>query len=453
MEDQIIRLNEINPCNVLRDLLRNAWVVILVVISLLLAVDTYQKSNFQPEYASEATFVVSAKGNSSAYSSMSLTKTMAETFSELFKSGLVRQRIEQKIGEPLDGAVSTRIISNTNLMIVRVVASSPENAFLGLKALIEVYPEISQEILSNAVLDVLKEPQVSTWPINSFDTGRYKKMAKVMGFGLSVGLICLLSILRDTVQTPAAAKRKVDGRLLSTLRHERKNKTVQSAVKKKNIAPLVTNPLVSRAFREQHQNLCSQLEYHMRKRDQKILLISSAGENEGKSTVAANVALGLASRDKKVALLDCDFRKPAVHKIFQSPGDENHDLAYYLNHDGVSDDLLIYLPRWNLHVAVNRSGYKHPQRLFSSGKLKNYLDKLRQEFDYVVVDTPPMTVAADTEALAAHADVSMLVVREDGMSVRDINDCLDALYRMSPDVAGYCLNNCMKLEDYLWKFK
>lgn len=449
MDEQRIQFSEINPYYVLRDLLRNAFVVVLIVASLLLCVDTYQKSSFQPQYASEATFVITARGNGSAYSSMSLTKNMATLFSELFKSDIVRQRIELQMGEPLDGAVSTRIISNTNLMIVRVVSSSPENAFRGLKSLIDVYPDISQDVLSNAVLEVIKEPRVSTAPVNFFNGSHYKKLAFVGGVGVSVALICLLSILRDTVQTPAAAKRKVDGRLLATLHHEQKNKTLQSKAKKKNIAPLIVNPLVSRAFRDEQQNLCSHLEYHMRKREQKVLLISSAGENEGKSTVAANVALGLAARGKKVALLDCDFRKPAMHKIFQTPGDESHDLGYYLNHDGTSDDLLTHLPKWNLFVAITRSGYKHPQRLFASGKLKDYLSKLREEFDYIVVDTPPMTAAADTEALAAYADVSMLVVREDAMGVRDINDCMDTLYRMSPDVAGYCLNNCMKLKDLL----
>ncbi len=446
MDEQLIRVNEINLCNVAKDLARNFWVVILLAVSLWLTVDTYDKVSFQPAYASEATFVISAKGNTSAYSSMSLTNSMAEMFSEVFQSSLVRQRMERHLGAPLNGSVETKIISNTNLMVVRVIADSPESAFLGLKALIAVYPEISQEILSNAVLDVIREPQVPMHPSNYFDTGRYKKLALVAGVGLSVALICLLSVSRDTVQTPAAAKRKVDSRLLATLRHERKNKTVRSMKKKKNVAPLVSNPLISKSFREEQQNLCSHLEYHMRKRNQKVLLISSAGENEGKSTVAANVALGLAGRDKKVALLDCDFRKPAVHKIFQSPGDENHDLGYFLCHDDASEDLLIYLPKWNLHVAVNCTGYKHPQRLFTSGKLKRYLNKLRQEFDYVVVDTPPMTVAADTEALAANVDVAMLVVREDCMSVRDVNDCLDSLYRMAPDVAGYCLNNCQKLE-------
>lgn len=449
MDEQMIRMNEINPYNVLRDLLRNAFVVVLIVASLLLCVDTYEKSSFEPQYASEATFVINSKGSGSAYSSMSVTQSMANLFSELFQGELVHRRIEERMGEPLDGAVSARIVSNTNLMIVRVVASSPENAFLGLKALLEVYPEISQEFISNAVMKVIKEPRISTNPVNTFDTSHYKKMALVLGVGLSVGAICLLSIFRDTVQTPAAAKRKVDGRLLATLRHEKTNKTVRSMAKRKNIAPLVINPLTSRAFREEQQNLCSHLEYHMRKRDQKVLLVTSAGENEGKSTVAANIALGLAGRGKKVALLDCDFRKPAVHKIFQTPADQAHDLGYYLNHDGASDNLLVFLPKWNLHIAVNGSGYKHPQRLFASGKLENYLNKLREEFDYVIVDTPPMTAAADTEALAAYVDVSVLVVRENARSVREINDCLDSLYRMSPDVAGYCLNNCMKLADIL----
>ncbi len=446
MDEKLIRFNEINIHNVLRDLICNAWVVVLLVAALWLSVDTYEKVNYIPQYASEATFVITDNGGNTAFTSTTLTQNMAEVFSEVFKSHLVRQRVEQKIGEPMQGVVDTRIITNTNLMVVRVVSASPENAFLSMKALIETYPEISREILSNAVLDVIKEPQIPMAPSNSFNTGYYKKLALLGGTVLSVGLILLLSITRDTVQTPAAAKRKVDSRLLVTLRHEQKNKTITAKAKKKNIAPLVSNPLVSKGFREEHRNLCSHLEYHMRKREQKVLLVSSAGENEGKSTVAANVALGLAGRDKKVALLDCDFRKPAVHKIFQSPGDENHDLGYYLNHEGVSDDLLIYLSKWNLHVAVNRTGYKHPQRLFTSGKLEAYIRKLRQEFDYIVVDTPPMTVAADTEALASYADVSMLVVREDGMGVRDINDCLDSLYRMSPDVVGYALNNCMKPE-------
>lgn len=449
MEEKLIRFNEINLYNVLKDVFYNAWVVILLVISVWLGVDAYEKISFEPQYTSEATFVISAKGNTSAYSSLTVTNNMSGVISELFKSNILRERVAQKTGESLDGYVTTRTVPNTNVMIVSMVASSPENAFVGLNRVIDTYPEISELMLANAVLDVMKEPQIPMSPSNYFNSGYYKKMGVLAAFVVSLGLICVLSVLRDTVQTPAAAKRKVDGRLLGSVRHEQKNKTITAKKKKKNIAPLITNPLVSKGFKEDHRNLCSHLEYHMRKRDQKVVLVSSAGENEGKSTVAANLALGLASRDKKVALLDCDFRKPAVHKIFQSPGDDTHDLGNYLSHDNISDDLLIHLPKQHLWVGVNRSNYKYPQRLFSSGKLKAFIQKLSQEFDYIVMDTPPMTVAADTEALAGNAHVAVLVAREDGMGVRDINDCMDSLYRMSPDVAGFVLNNCHTLESIL----
>ena len=446
MEEKLFRFNEVNLYNVLKDLLYNIWVVILLVISVWLGVDAYEKVSFEPQYTSEATFVIRAKGNSSAYSSLNLTNNMSGVISELFKSNILRERVEQKTGESMDGYVSTRTVPNTNLMIVSMVASSPEKAFVGLNNVINTYPEISDLMLANAVMDVIKDPQIPMSPSNYFNASKYKKTGLVVAFAGSIGLICLLSVLRDTVQTPAAAKRKVDGRLLGSVRHEQKNKTINAKKKKKNIAPLITNPVVGRGFKEDHRNLCTQLEYHMRKRNEKIVLVSSAGENEGKSTVAANLALGLARLDKKVALLDCDFRKPAVHKIFQAPGDDTHDLGNYLCHDGISDDLLIHLPKQRLWVAVNRTNYKYPQRLFTSGKLKAFIQKLSQEFDYIVMDTPPMTVAADTEALASNANVAVLVAREDGMGVRDINDCMDSLYRMAPDVAGFVLNNCHTLK-------
>lgn len=449
MNKNMIRFDEINFFNICRDLLYNAWVVILLVASLWLGVDAYEKVSFTPQYTSEATFVITAKGSSSATNSLTLTNNMSGVISEIFKSNILLERVEQKMGEPLDGFVTTRSIANTNLMIVSVVSSSPEKAFIGLNEVIRTYPEIANLMLANAVMDVIKEPQVPLRPSNYFNASRYQKAGAAVMLILSAGLICLLSVLRDTVQNPTAAKRKVDGRLLGTLRHEQINKTLNARKKRKNIAPLVTNPLVSTGFKEDHRNLCSALEYHMRKRDQKVVLVSSAGENEGKSTVAANLALGLASRDKKVVLLDCDFRKPALHKIFQTKGDETHDLGGYLCHEDASEDLLVELPKHHLWLAVNRSSYKHPQRLFSSGKLRAYIEKLSQEFDYVVMDTPPMTVAADAEALATGADVAVLVAREDGMWVRDINDCMDSLHRMTPDVAGFVLNNCHSFKNPL----
>lgn len=443
MQDQWIKLDEINLHSLLRDLLRDWWIPIALAISIWLAAGTYGMLSYEPTYTSEATFVVSAKGSSSAYSSLSLTTNMAKVFSEVFESSILREKVDEKLDmEDTDWYISTRTISQTNLLVVSVISSSPEQSFLALNAVIETYPEMAQMMFGNAILEVITDPKVPTSASNSLNVDQMKTNGAIAGFVVGIAAILALSILRDTVKTSSAARRKLDGRLISSVRHEEKNKTLRAKRKKKNIAPLINNPFVSTGFQEDYHSLCSKLEYHMRKRNQKVVLVSSAGENEGKSTVSSNLALSLAARGKKVALVDCDFRKPALHKIFTLTPDEDHDLGRYLARDEEYENTLRYYNRHDLFIAANSAGHKYPQRLITSRRMEGFIRRLRREMDYVILDTPPMLVAADTEALAVYADVGILVVREDWAMVRSINDCLDNLNRVLPDTAGFVLNNC-----------
>ncbi len=442
MDNKKMRMDEVNPRRVLLDLLRNLWVALLLAAAVWLGLSAYEKLNYNPRYTSEATIVVSAKGGSGAYSSLSLTSNMAKVFSEVFRSNILRERVEEKMGgEKLDGYIDTRIIPNTNLMIISVVSGNPEQAFRALNLVIETYPEITQAMFGNAVLEVINQPNVPIVPSNAQSMASSRKKLAAAAFAASVCLICVLSAMRPTVQTPAAAKRKLDGTLLRTIRHEVKNKTLHALRKRRNVAPLVTSHFTSLAFREDNQSLGAKLLYHTRKAGQKVILVGSAGENEGKSTVAANLALTLAAQEKRVALLDCDFRKPALHKIFEMKPNEAQSFAGCLTRN--RRDFLLQVPKQNVWLGANTGAVKYPQRIITSGAMRDCLTELRKQFDYIVLDSPPMLVAADVQALAPLADVAVLVVREDYARVRDINDCLDTLRRSCGDVAGFVLNNCL----------
>lgn len=443
MNEWQFHLDEINPRSLLRDLLRDWWIPLLLAISLWMAVSAYGKISYSPTYTSEATFVVSAKGSSSAYNSLSLTTNMAQVFSEVFESNILRDTVEQELEmENQDWYITARTISQTNLMVVSVVSSSPKQSFLALTSVIKNYPELAQQMFGNAVLDVINDPKVPTYPSNAANTDKLEKIALLGGFALGLIIVAAMSVLRDTVQTVAAAKRRLDGRYLRSVRHEEKNKTTNAKRKKKNIAPLICNPFVSAGFREDYQSLSSKLEYHMRKRNQKVILISSASENEGKSTVAANLALSLATRGKKVAVIDCDFRKPALHKIFSIKCAPEETLSHHLGHSEHQEDVLMYLERLGIYMTVNAAGGKYAQRLIGSQKMEAFLQRMRREMDYVILDTPPMLATADAEAVSVYADVAVLVVREDWTLSQSVNDCLDNLRRIVPDTAGYVLNNC-----------
>lgn len=441
-EERVIRLDEISAWSVVQDIIRNFWVILLIAASALLGVSTYSKLAYVPEYTSTATIAVSAKTTASSYSALTTTMQMAEVFAEVFQSDVLAAKVEEQMGgEELDGRITASVIPETNLMTVGVTSSNPEQAFRTLDLVLENYPSISDYLFDNAVLEVIEGPIVPVSPSNALPTGKYMILALAAGILLPVLIIVVLSALRDTVQTQQAAKRKLDGEMLGTIVHEEKNKIVAAKRKKKKVAALITNPLVSFSYMESYQNLCSKLDYHMRRRKQKILLVSSAQENEGKSTVAANLAIGLASRNRKVLLLDCDFRKPAMQKVFEIKTEQKDDFGYYLSSSDAKGGMLVFLKKFGIHLGVNQVSYDSSQRMITSQKMKNFLEKQRAEQDYIIIDSPPMLLASDTEALASLADAALLVVRQDQTTAPDINDCIDALKQTSVDFVGYVLND------------
>lgn len=443
MEERSIRLDEINLHGLVSLLLKNLWVIVAICISAILCYTSVCRLTYTPTFTSSATFMVSAKDSTSAYNSLTTTQSMASVFVEVFQSNVLRERIkEQMPDQHFDGTVNTVTIPETNILIVTVTAKEPDTAFRALNLLVDNYSSISDYVFSNAQLEVIKDPVVPISPSNPLELrSKYPLVLILSGF-LAVGGMVLLYLLHDTVKTPKAARRKIDARLLRTINHETKNKTLRSKLQKKNNAPLIVNSLIKKDFIEDNLSLCSTLEYHARKRGQQVILVTSVGENEGKSTIAANLALSLAEKGRRVALLDCDFRKPSLHKIFDLGPQKEKTLTSYLLHD--SSDPMSCLTESKKHgvlLGVSHSSGKSITKLLNNGKLASLLQQLRSNIDYIILDTPPMLVAADAEALAEMADTAVLVVRADFMPTASINKGLDRLRKCAPEVCGFVLNN------------
>ena len=443
MEEKTIRLDEINIYGLVTVLLKNLWVIVALCISALMCYTSVSRLNYTPTYTSSVTFMVSAKDATSAYNSLTTTQSMASVFVEVFRSNVLREKIQAQMpDQKFNGTINTTTIPETNILIVTVTSEQPDVSFKALNLLVENYSSISDYVFANAQLEVIKDPVIPITPSNPLNVeADYPKVLLIVAV-LAIGGIVALYIFHDTVKTPNAARRKIDARLLRTIDHERKNKTFRSLIRRKNIAPLITNSLIKKDFIEDNLSLCSAIEYHVRKRKQQIILITSVGENEGKSTIAANFALALSEKGRKVALLDCDFRNAALHKIFELQVKKEDTLTAHLLNDN-ADTLpnFIEYKKHGIWLGISKSAGKNITKLLNNGRLQSLLQKLRSEVDYVILDTPPMLAAADAETLAAMADTSVLVVRSDYMHTSSINECLDRLRKSSPDVCGYVLNN------------
>ena len=443
MEEKTINLDEINLYSLVLLLLKNLWVIVALCISAILCFTSVCKLTYSPSYTSSATFMVSAKDATSAYNSLTTTQSMASVFVEVFQSNVLRERIQEQMPDQrFDGTINTVTIPETNLLIVTVTSEQPDTSFRALNLLVDNYSSISDYVFSNAQLEVIKDPVVPVAPSNLLDVESKYPLVLLISFILAVGGIVVLYLLHDTVKTPKAARRKIDARLLRTINHEKKNKTLRSKLRKKNTAPLITNSLIKKDFIEDNLSLCSTLEYHMRKRGQQVLLITSVGENEGKSTIVANLALALSEKGRRVALLDCDFRKPSLHKIFDMPTEKEKTLTSYLLQEETNpSSCLIENKKHGIFLGVSQNSGRSVTKLLNNGRLPALLQQLRTQMDYIILDTPPMLAAADTEALATMVDTALLVARADFMPTDSINNGLDRLRQSAPEVCGFVLNN------------
>src|SRR3712207_575818 len=139
----------------------------------------------------------------------------------------------------------------------------------------------------------------------------------------------------------------------------------------------------------------------------KVIVLTSAGRDEGKSITVANLGVTLAQAGKNTLIVDCDLRKPTQHKIFGARGIGG--LVDFLV--GERDPQEVYhepIPGLKLIPAGVRP--PNPAEILTSRRLVEFLRQVRQQFDYVLVDTPPLGHASESAALAANGDGVLLVV-------------------------------------------
>ena len=154
-----IKLDEINILCIIRDLLKNIWVILLAAAAGWLAAAGVMSLLYVPEFTAQATLAVSAKGDSSAYSSLSLTNQMAGVFSEVFDSNVLKEKIAEELGEDsIDETIQASVIEETNLITLQVTSENPRRAYQVIQSAIQNYDEVSDYLFSNAMLRIVQEP-------------------------------------------------------------------------------------------------------------------------------------------------------------------------------------------------------------------------------------------------------------------------------------------------------
>ena len=195
------------------------------------------------------------------------------------------------------------------------------------------------------------------------------------------------------------------------------------------------------AIREAYRSLYSNVLYLNIEDKCKKIAITSAISNEGKTTISTNLSINLAQNldEKRVLLIDTDMRKPKVSKLL-GLDDSEHGLSEYLA--GIDDKPNFqYIEKHRLTVLGAGGQNVNPAKLISSQKMLTLIKDCEEQFDYVIIDTPPVNIVTDAVLLQGIVNGYIISTRADYSNVNELTQCVNTLNRVGAEIFGVVLSS------------
>lgn len=172
----------------------------------------------------------------------------------------------------------------------------------------------------------------------------------------------------------------------------------------------------------------------------KSIVLTSSVPNEGKSTVAYNLAQAIASSGKRTLIVECDMRRRSLADMVGARA--RHGIYAVLSGQVELDEALVATSHRNLFFLDSEPHIPNPADILSSQRFRKLVAQMESDFDYVVIDTPPVGTFVDAAIIAALADATALVVRERFVKRAELQNAYDQIKKADANVIGVIMNMC-----------
>lgn len=276
------------------------------------------------------------------------------------------------------------------------------------------YPIKGLKANNVSILDPAEKPVIPTKPKKKL----YVLLAAVMGFFGGIGLAFFFEYLDDTVKSIEDTEKLADWLLLGAVSEIGKVKKGFKKYEKGFLAHIKPKDSVVEVYRSiRTRLLISSAE------DQPLcMVVTSPGPGEGKTTNLSNLGTVIANSGKRVLLVDADMRKPNLHKIFRKKNigkKSEKGLSDFLSGRAEFEDLVQETEIENTFLVTCGVCPPNPSELISSDKMKEFINSAKENFDFVLFDTPPVAVVTDTVILSKLTD-GLIMVIESGKTPKKV---------------------------------
>ena len=189
---------------------------------------------------------------------------------------------------------------------------------------------------------------------------------------------------------------------------------------------------------ECYRGIRTSIQFSNLDQDMKVINVTSSMQNEGKSTVIANLAVSFANLEKKVLLLEGDLRNPSVHRMFNI-SNINGLTDVLLNNKAFADCVHCTEVK-NLHILTCGPIPPNPSEILSSNKMKEFITSLKEYYDYIFIDTPPIGIVTDAGIISTYSDGCIFVVGSKQCDIEMAKYAKERLEKVGANIIGAVLN-------------
>lgn len=446
-------LNEIELRDLLVILKRKSWIIVLVTLLLLLTCCVLTFCVMEPQYEAFATFVVGvgrplSHNENFEYSDVLLNEKLVSTYEEIAKSISISDTVVKNLNlnityEEFAKKVKVVQVENTQVIKIKIRDKDPVLAA-------RIANEFSKNFLTHIMaimkmenVQILDRAKVPVKPISP-RPALYLAISGLLGVFSSVFMILIYQYFDTSIKTPKDVENNlglpVIGRVFTfTKGKDEGNRGV--------ILQAGTWSPIAEAIR----GLRANIQFLSASKNIKTIVITSAGIGEGKSTISAGLAVSVAQVNKKVLLIDCDLRRPALHTYFGGSNDTG--ITNYLSEDVAYRDLIQYGKTDYLYFLPSGPIPPNPAELLASYKFEIFLKDIVQEYDMVIMDSPPIGLVTDAAVLSTVSDGVIFVCSVKQCTIEAAKYALSLIRDVNARVLGVVLNKIPLKESPYYKHR
>ena len=370
-----------------------------------------------------------------SYADLESAVRLIDTYLVVVRSNKVMDVVAERLSKDYPGiapqmiaaSVSMSSVSETSVVKVSSVTGDPQMSTDICNAVLDIAPAEIIRVVGAGSAEVIDYAEVPKSP-NSRGVMRKGMIGGLAGGVLGCGILLLLFLLnRKITNTKELEDNYTPPVLASVLRVKKQGyKTTSYLLNEKSDMESL----------ESYAKLRMNLLYTLVGKESHTVIITSAISGEGKSTIAANMAISCAMSDKKTLLIDGDMRRACQRDIFE----------YDKKVKGLSDILVGIIP-WQEAIMHNVKGSldilsagqfpPNPAELLGSTEMQKLLADLEKEYDLILMDMPPVNIVSDPLILSTHVAGCLFVIRQNYSDHRDVRKALIAAELTDMNVAGF----------------